>query len=101
MKAFSRVQTTDRLLNQIQDNIGKTTSDLIGVPLNNGILLQDVDLVSGNNTIYTTLPGALTGWIITRKSANVDIYDNQSTNTNTATLILNSSGSVTVDIFVF
>lgn len=100
-KAFAKVQTTDRTINQLQDNIGKTVSDLQSVPINQGILLQGIDLVSGDNTIYTTLPTVLIGWFLTKKNANVDIYDKQDSNTNPATLVLNSSGTVTVDVFVF
>lgn len=101
MRSFSKVQTTDRLMNQLQDNIGKTVNEIAAVPLNSGILLTDVSLAAGDNTIYTTLPTVLVGWLITKKSANVDIYDKQSTNTDNATLILNSSGTATVDVFVF
>lgn len=101
MKSVSRVQTQERVLNQIQDNLIKSITDLNAIPLNSGVLLSDIVLASGSNTIYTTLPQAITGWIVTRKSANEDIYDEQSTNINPKTLILNSSGAVTVSLFVF
>jgi hypothetical protein len=101
MQAIPKVLTQNRDVNQLQDNLGKAISDLNNVPFNSGILLQEIDLVVGDNTVYTTLPQVLTGWVITRQGAVSDIYDKQSTNTNPKTLILNSSAIVTVDVFVF
>lgn len=101
MRSFAKVQSDDRVISQLQDNAGKVIDALAAVPLNSGILLNEVVLAASDNTIYTTLPTGLIGWIITKKSANSNIYDKQSTNTNTKTLVLNSSAIVTVDIFVF
>jgi hypothetical protein len=101
MKSFSRVQTLDRTINQLQDNLGKAINDLNANPLSSGVLLEGVDLVSGDNTIYTTLPQALTGWIVVRMNTYRDIYDKQDSNTNSQTLILNSTGTTTVSLFVF
>lgn len=101
MKSFSRVQTTDRTINQIQDNLGKAIDNLNSNPLSGAVLLEDIDLVSGSNTIYTKLPQALTGWMIVRMNAYRDIYDEQDSNSNPQTLILNSTGTTTVSLIVF
>lgn len=101
MQQVYRIQSNDEILNRVQDNVAIVVNALTAVPLNSGIVLNDLVLASGDNTVYTTLPTALSGWFLTKKSANVDIYDKQSTNTNPKTLILNSSGAVTVSLFVF
>lgn len=101
LKSFQRVQTADRTIGQLQDNLGKAITDLGGVPLNSGILLEAVVLASGSNTVYTTLPVSLTGWFIVRQNAAATFYDGQDTNTNPATLVLIASGAVTASIFVF
>lgn len=99
--AFARVQTPDRVINQLQDNIGKAVNNLQAIPFSGGLLLTGVELTTGDNTIYTQLPARLVGWIVTGSSAAASIYDKQSSNTNPMTLILNTSGDVTINLFVF
>lgn len=99
--AVAQIQSSNRVISLLQNNIVKAITNLNSVPLNSGLLLQDIDLAIGDNTVYTGLPAALQGWIVTRLNGASVIYDKQQTNTNPATLILNSSAVVTVDLFVF
>lgn len=67
-----------------------------------GLLLQDVQLVSGSNTINHGLGRQLQGWIIVRQRAQASIYDTQDANTMpNLTLLLTSDNPVMVNIYVF
>lgn len=75
---------------------------IIANPLNKGIILKQVSLTAGSNTVNTLLGRALTGWSIVRQRAASSIYDTQDTNpTPSLTLQLVASAPVVVDIEVF
>lgn len=96
------IQTNDFDTNQLQSNIIPPLNKLLNLPLNSSVLLTEVSLAVGDNTINHLLARKLRGWYIVRKRANSDIYDKQDTNPlQTDTLILNSSAAVTVDLIVF
>lgn len=102
MIPFQRVQTTDRLLNQLQQNIFNAVNPVIQNPLVNGIILKDVILGSGTNVINHLLGRTLQGWFPTRISASATFYDKQSINkTPETTLILVASAPCTVSLYVF
>lgn len=102
MARLFKVQTTDRVVNQLQDNIANLVEPLSGNPLLSGIILKNVALAAASNTIQHGLGRLLLGWFIVRQRASASIYDTQDTNpTPTTTLRLTSSAVVTVDIYVF
>lgn len=97
-----QLNTNDRIINQLQANIVGPLNKVLGLPILQGIILSDIDVVSGDNTINHLLGRALVGWIVILQNAAVSIYDKQSSNTDTAnTLILNSSGTATISLYVF
>jgi hypothetical protein len=96
------ITTTDRIINQIQQNTAKVVNPLTTVPLNSGSILPNVTLVTGANSVNHLLGRALVGWFLVRQRSAASIYDTQDTNlTPTLTLSLVSSADVVVDIFVF
>lgn len=102
MRSFNKVQTTDRIVNQLQDNIGNALNPILKNPQVDGYILSKVSLVSGANTINHGLDRPLLGWFIVRQRALAQIYDAQDSNTTpTKTLVLYSNVSVVVDIYVF
>lgn len=75
---------------------------IVQLPLVQGLVLQSVSLKAGDNTIDHRLGRKLQGWILTRVRAAATIYDKQDANQlSSRTLVLNSSASVVVDIYVF
>lgn len=75
---------------------------VLQIPLNSGMILQNVSLVSGSNTINHKLGKKLQGWFIVRQRAAAEVYDLQDSNLYPElTLILNSNASVNVNLFVF
>jgi len=106
MARLFKVQTTDRIVNQLQDNIAKllepTATTVQDSPLLAGKILEKVDLTSGPNTIRHTLGRPLKGWFIVRRRASATVYDTQDSNdTPQVTLLLTASANVTVDLYVF
>lgn len=98
------VQTTDRKVNQLQQNIIQAVTPLLKNPVvNGGSILASQTLAIGNNTLAHGLGRTLQGWLIVRyHGAWAQIFDNQDTNSKPAVnLILNASAPVTVDVYVF
>jgi len=103
MNSVPRVQTSDRNINQLQSNIIPPLNTALNNQLLNGLLLQNVALASGANSVNTTLGRNLIGWLVTRWHGSYqNIYDTQDTNkTPSQTLQLVAAGAVTVDLWVF
>jgi hypothetical protein len=98
----ARIQTADRTINQIQDNIDRVVDNFAASPLASGALLQSISLVTGSNEVNHTLNRKLVGWVITRNRANATFFDTQDSNPiPTKTLRLTASAPVVVDLFVF
>lgn len=96
------VQTTDRLINQLQQNITQAVNPVIANPLVKGVTLNRVKLVSGSNDVAHTLGRTLQGWMIVRQRASATIYDTQDANKSAdKTLVLVTSADVTVDLYVY
>ena len=72
-------------------------------PIVNGVLSQQIKLTTGNNIVNHKLGRNLTGWYITRmRGSFVQVYDTQDSNQSPElTLLLNSSGNCTIDLFCF
>lgn len=95
-------QTSSKDLSLLQTNWAMQINPVLQIPLNSGMILQNVSLVSGSNTINHKLGKKLQGWFIVRQRAAAEVYDLQDSNLYPElTLILNSNASVNVNLFVF
>lgn len=75
---------------------------LLALPQSTGVILKNVSLSTGDNTINHRLGRDLQGWQLIRVRAAATVYDKQDDNQlKSRTLILNSSAPVVVDLFVF
>lgn len=102
MASFPRVQTTDRLVNQLQSNIANTLNPIASNLIVDGIVLMQVSLATGGNTINHLLGRKLIGWFLTRQRQLATVYDTQDSNpTPQLNLLLTASAPVIVDIYVF
>lgn len=71
-------------------------------PANNSLILSNISLVAGSNTINHRLGRRLVGWKTTRVRSNVTLFDTQDSNqTPQLTLVLVASAPAVVDIEVF
>lgn len=99
---FSTLNTPDYLLGKIQDNVKQAIDPISTNPILDSNLLQNVVLLSGDNTINHKLGRNLIGWIPTRVRASATFFDKQDSNQiPSKTLVINASASVTVDLYVF
>jgi len=100
---IARVQTQDRLINQLQNNMITSLQPITSNLIVTGNIIQSVALVAGQvNTINHGLNRILNGWQLVRVRSQSTVWDDQDNNSNPAsTLLLQCSANVTVDIYVF
>lgn len=95
-------QSSLPILNQLQTKWQAILNPLLGNPSIQSIILNNVQLSTGSNSINHKLGRKLVGWRIVRLRASVTLYDQQDDNQMPQlTLILVSSGDVIADIEVF
>ena len=95
-------QTTDKTLSFMQTNWATQINPVLALPINSGVLLQNISLTVGANAVNHKLGRKLQGWFIVRKRGSSDIYDTQDSNSTPAlTLNLQVATAVSVDIYVF
>ena len=74
----------------------------VGNPSLNSVILENISLASGSNSVNHTLGRALTGWRIIRIRQSATIYDTQDVNPMPdLTLLLTASAACVVNIEVF
>lgn len=101
MKSFKKIDVEGG--NKVQDNIQNALTPVLNKQILDGLQLTGIRLVAGQvNSIEHKLGRALIGYIITRKSANSNIWDSQDANRlSNLTLALLCSVDCTVDIWVY
>lgn len=97
--AIPLVQTTDRTVNQLQQNIKQAVEPLLTNPVNNGVLLTNISLSSGTNTIQHGLGRTMQGWMVADVTSAATIY--RSAQFSSTTLTLTSSAATTVNLYIF
>lgn len=104
IQSIPLVQTPDRQVNQLQQNIVQTVNQILKCPIISGAqIIAKQSLKAGDNTIAHGLSRTLQGWLVVRyRGGWAEIFDKQDTNGNRgSTLILNASADVVVDLYVF
>lgn len=102
MHKIQRINTPDRIINMIQDNISNIVEPIASAPILDSIILNNIALKTGSNSIPHKLGRTLTGWFIVRQRSAGTVYDTQDTNPNPQTFLrLTASANITVDLFVF
>jgi hypothetical protein len=95
-------KTNDQSVTFLQTQWASQLNPLLSNPVNSAIILPNIKLNVGVNSVNTTLGRTLQGWFIVRQRAKASIYDVQDANSNPQlTLALTSDTVVTVDIAVF
>lgn len=72
---------------------------VINNPIMNGLMLQNITLISGVNNINHLLQRTQQGWFITDQTAAAEIY--RSADFNKLTLQLTASAPTTISLWVF
>lgn len=99
---FQVINTNTPDLGTVQQNLVRTLNPIFNTPILGGNLLTNQTLSIGLNSINHGLGRNLNGWIPVRVRAAATFFDSQDSNqTPTLTLALNSSAAVVVDLYVF
>lgn len=103
---FNALSLTDPVkadaVNRLSSGIKTSIDAVASIPMLDGLLLASVSLSVGDNTIPHKLGRVLQGWRIERIRAASTIFDKQDANlTPSATLVLNASAAVVVDLWVY
>lgn len=100
---FLSIVIKDLALSQVLQRIRLIIEEITEKDILDGILLQAQELVTGSqNVIAHKLGRDIRGYIITQRSADCRIWDDQLTNTEKAKYLkLQTSANVTVNIWVF
>lgn len=95
-------QTEDQSLSLMQTKWAAEINPLLNLPLSSSLVLSNIVLTSGKNTINHTLGRKLVGWFICRQRGAASVYDLQDLNQlPDKTLVLMASSGVSVDLTVF
>ena len=92
-----------RVFNSAQDHIESVINPVLNSAIIDGVILEDIDLVSGSFTdIEHKLGRKPRGYLVIRKSAAETVYEDVGDYDNRKLFIkLRASGSVTVNLWVF
>lgn len=102
MPNLQKIQTADRVINMIQDNVSNILDPFSSKEILQGQILQRVALVSGANTVSHKLNRKLIGWFIVRQRSAATVYDTQDAQTRPEIFLsLTASANVIVDLYVF
>lgn len=102
MAKLQRINTQDRIINMIQDNVATIIEPISNVPLNSGLILTNVALATGSNNVAHKLERKPLGWFIIRQRSAGTVYDTQDSNPNPSVFLrLQASANINVDLFVF
>lgn len=98
-----RSANLDPDVRHVQESARAVFDDLAKRSILDGQAITDLTITSGTPLIVQHgLGRKLTGWIVTGKDANANVWDSQSANgMPNRTLILNASANVTISLWVF
>lgn len=91
--------TNNKDLQLLQNAWTAEINPVLAIPQNNGVMLANVELNIGANTINHLLGRQMQGWQVIDQDASASIYRSQPLNSKTLTLT--SSAPVTVKLWVF
>lgn len=93
----------DKELDRLMDNLEVILEDVLTRAVISGRLVEDVVVTTGQaNTVNHRLGRKLRGWVVVRKSADANVWDEQATNElQSKELVLQSDATVTVSLWVF
>lgn len=94
---------TSKQINDVQDNVAKAISQVLGKDQLDSSLLKNIQLTVGLNRVGHKLGRTLQGWTIIRTHGNFPlVYDIQDLNTSPDILLdLMSATVCTIDLLVF
>lgn len=99
-KAFRKIRVKDAELEAVQTNIAQVITPLLKSQITDGNLV-DVILVSGDNRISHGLARVPEGWVVVDRNSTSTIYRDRDKITDSNTMTLTASGTVSATIWFF
>lgn len=100
IRDLKKVGTDQKDLAKVQDNLEEFVKPIVSSEIIDGLLLKNVVLQSGENKVEHKLGREPIGWMIVNKSATADVWSSAS-QLSKSILVLNSSATVTLTLWVF
>ena len=100
VKSFRKTNSADPDIQQLNQAIDDYVRPLTRNPLLDGITIQNVTLSTSEVSVPHKLGRPWIGWIITRRSDGETVYEGTQINTSLL-LVLQATGTTTVDLYVF
>lgn len=101
LPAMKKTQSTDRVINAIQDNVETALRPILKNPLLDGRLIEGIDITVGEAcTVEHGLGRNLRGWFVVSPNASSNVWETASA-LPTKTLILNASANVRISVWIF
>ena len=100
LKKIKTINSKDYELSKVQRNTAAFAQQLIGNPILDGNLLEDLAVTTTATDFSHGLGRKPLGYILVKASAGVTLFDTESTTPN-VTLKLTASASSTISIWVF
>jgi hypothetical protein len=102
IRDLRKIQSDNEELSRVQDLVGECLQPVLQAAILDGVLLKDLTLTPGANSIEHKLGRKPLGWIVVGLNASASIWDSQEANTfKTRTLALNSSANCVVTLWIF
>lgn len=99
--SFKRLNVDDYNLTQIQNNIEEFSRPITNSEVIDGVLLEDISLVSASTTsVPHKLGRNIQGWIVVRNDTNCAVWETTAS-TDNEFIALNTSADTTVSLWVF
>jgi hypothetical protein len=98
MKSFLKIFTSDKELQRLQDNVSNAISEILRVPVLDGLLLTQTFTASVDTAIEHKLQREPLGWIVVGKNATSDIWE---VSKDQRFLTLRTDQTVTVTFWIF
>lgn len=100
MKLFQIIRTASDEINRIQDNVKNALDPVLKLPISNGVFIEDVALVSGqDNPIAHKLGRKPVLWFLAGQDTNANVWE-VSTDQPDIYLNLRASANCTVSLWV-
>lgn len=99
-RGVKALNTGDDILNRLQDNLIQAIEPLTKVPINGGILLSNVALSIGSNTVQHGLDRLPLGMIVVGNSAG-SVLSYIASAANNKTIPVTASAATTASFWVF
>lgn len=103
IKQLRKVNPKDPDMSRMENYVMEFATQFLKNEMIDGLQLRSISLTTGQlNPVEHKLNRPVLGWVVTRKNADANIWDEQSANNSPSrTLNLQCSADVTVDLWVY